>query len=129
MLESQELCLYSDSKWCVDIFSNLHVYKRKGWMVQHKKPVRHHVYNEEADAPAKAGAALSKVHRPRRGRDMPQGSPEATGRKQTRRTGIKRQAVVEVSDDSTYSDRPAHIRHRAREMRNAPLDIPDPEPD
>ena len=40
--QSQELCLYGDSKWCVDIFSNLHVYKFKGWMAQRKKPVRHH---------------------------------------------------------------------------------------
>ena len=34
VLDSQELSLYSDSKWCVDIFSNLHMYKRK--------PLRHH---------------------------------------------------------------------------------------
>ena len=34
--------LYSDSKWCVDIFSNLHMYKRRGWMAQGKKSVRHH---------------------------------------------------------------------------------------
>ena len=116
------LCLYSDSKWCVDIFSNLCMYKCRGWMAQGKKPVRHHdiweqiyrlyqgrtapisvtqvyghdrlVYNEEADALAKAGAALSKVHRPRRVRDMPKGRPEATRRKQTRGREIKRQAVV-----------------------------------
>ena len=38
--DSQELCLYSDSKWFVDIFSTLHVYnKRRGWMAQGKKPV------------------------------------------------------------------------------------------
>ena len=87
------------------------------------------VYNEEVDALAKAGAAMSKVHKPRRVRDMPQGSPEATRRKQTRGRGIKRQAAVQVSDDGADSDRPAHIRHRRREMRNAPLEIPDPEPD
>ena len=91
--ESQDLCLYSDSKWCVDIFSNLRVYKHRGWMVQGKKPVRRYdmwediyhmcqaktthismtqvyghkrlLYNEEAETLAKAGAAMSKVHRPR----------------------------------------------------------------
>ena len=39
------------------------------------------VYNEEADvlakAGAKAGAALSKVHKPKRVRDMLQGNGEA----------------------------------------------------
>ena len=93
-------------------------------MAQGKKPVRHHdmwediyqicqariarmlmthvygrnrlVYNEEADTLAKAGAAMSKVHRPRRVRGMPQGSPEATRRKQTRGREIKRQAAVQV---------------------------------
>ena len=25
---TQELCLYSDSKWCVDIFNNLQLYKK-----------------------------------------------------------------------------------------------------
>ena len=40
--ESEDLCLYSDSKWCVDIFSNLRVYTHRGWMAQGKKPVRHH---------------------------------------------------------------------------------------
>ena len=81
-------------------------------MAQGKKPVRHHdvwediyqicrasiahismthvyghnkrVYNEEADTLAKAGAAMSKVHRPGRVRDMPKGSLEATRRKQAR---------------------------------------------
>ena len=106
MLESQDLCLYSDSKRCMVIFSNLRVYKHKGWMAQGKKPVCHHdvwediyqmcqtkiahistthvydhnrlVYNEEADTLGKAGAAMSKVHRQRRVRDMPQCSLEAT---------------------------------------------------
>ena len=108
---SQDPCLYSDA-WCVDVSSNLHVYEHRGWMAQGKKPVRHHdvwediyqmcrariahismthvyghnklVYNEEADTLAKAGAAMLKVHRPRRVKDMPQGSPQATRRKQTR---------------------------------------------
>ena len=40
---TQELCLYSDSKWCVDIFNNLQLYKRRAWMAQGKKPVRHHM--------------------------------------------------------------------------------------
>ena len=87
------------------------------------------VYNEEVDTLAKAGVAMLKVHRPRRVKDMPQGSPVATRRKQTKGRGIKRQAAVQVSDDSTDSDRPAHIRYRRREMRNAPLDVSDPEPD
>ena len=39
------------------------------------------VYNEEADALAQAGAAMSKVYKPRRVRDMPQGNPEATRNK------------------------------------------------
>ena len=127
--DTQELCSYSDSKWFVDIFSNLCTYKRRGWMAQGKKPVRHHdiweeiyrmcqgrttpismthvyghnklVYNVEADALAKAGAALSKVHKPRRVRDMPQVNGEATRRKHTRGGGFKRQAAVQVSDHST----------------------------
>ena len=96
----------------------IHVYK-------HNKLV----YNEEVDGPAKAGAALSKVHRPRRVKGMTRGSPKATRQKQTRGKGIKRHAAVQVSDDSIDGDRPAHIQHRRREMRNAPLDIPDREPD
>ena len=31
---TQELCLYIDSKWCVDIFNNLQLYKRRAWMAQ-----------------------------------------------------------------------------------------------
>ena len=27
---TQELCVYSDSKWCVDIFNNFELYKRCG---------------------------------------------------------------------------------------------------
>ena len=41
------LCMKSDSKWCVDIFGNLSLYKRRGWMTQRKKPVRHHDLYEE----------------------------------------------------------------------------------
>ena len=81
------------------------------------------MYNEEVDALAKAGAALSKLHRPGRVRDMLQG--KSTDRLQ----GNQEAAAMQVSDNSTDSDRPAHIRHRRREMRNAPLDIPHPEPD
>ena len=33
---SEELCLYSDSKWCVDMFSNLQLYERRGWMAKGK---------------------------------------------------------------------------------------------
>ena len=36
---TQELCLYSDSKWCVDNFNNLRLYKGRAWG---KKPVRRH---------------------------------------------------------------------------------------
>ena len=39
---TQEMCLYSDSKWCVDSFSNLQLYKRRGWMAKGKQPVKHH---------------------------------------------------------------------------------------
>ena len=67
------------------------------------------VYNEEADAFAKAGAALSKMHRPRCVMDMPRGSPEATRRKRTRGRGIKRQAAVQVLDGSIDSDRPGQL--------------------
>ena len=148
-------CLFRDSKWCVNIFSNLRGYKHRGWMAQGKKPVRHHdvwediyqmcqastahismthvyghkkrVYNEKW-APRQRGAAMTKVHRPRRVKDMPQVSPVATRRKRTRGKGIKRQAALQVSNDSTDYDGPAHIRHRHTVMRNVALDIPDPRP-
>ena len=86
------------------------------------------VYNEEADALAKAGATLSKEHKPRGVRDMPRGNGEATRQKRMRSSGIKRQAAGQVSDDNTHSDRPGHIRHMCREMHNAPLDKLDPKP-
>ena len=44
---TEELCLYSDSKWCVDSFNNLQLYKRRAWMAQAKKPVRHQDVWEE----------------------------------------------------------------------------------
>ena len=42
MHNTEELCLYSDSKWCVDIFNNRKLYKRRAWMAQGKKPVKRH---------------------------------------------------------------------------------------
>ena len=39
---TQELYVNSDSKWCADIFSDLQLYKRYGWMAKGKQPVRHH---------------------------------------------------------------------------------------
>ena len=32
--DNQEWCLSSDPKWCIDIFNNLQLYKRKGWMAK-----------------------------------------------------------------------------------------------
>ena len=61
VLESHELCPYSDSKWCVDIFSNLHVYKHKGWMAQGKKPVRHHDVREEIGGAFSAVCARASI--------------------------------------------------------------------
>ena len=106
---TQELCLYSDSKWCVDIFNNLQLYKRRAWMAQGKKPVKHHdvwedilvllhnrtapvsmthvyghnklIYNEATDALAKAGAARSTMHRVARPRGPAGGEPQATRQK------------------------------------------------
>ena len=82
------------------------------------------VYNEEADALAKAWAAMSKVHRLRRVRDRPIHRPPDENK-----LAVERQAAVQLPDDSTGSDRPTHMRHKRREMRNAPFDIPDLEPD
>ena len=47
MHNTQELCLYGDSKWCVDIFNNLQLHNRCAWMAQGKKPVRHQDVWEE----------------------------------------------------------------------------------
>ena len=157
MRNTQELFLYSDSKWCVDIFNNLQLYKRRAWMTQGKKPVRHHdvwegilwllqdrtapvsmthvyghnklVYNDTADDLAKAGAARSMVHRVSRPRGFAGGEPRATRQKLVGARGVKRQAALQVSESDTGSDMPTAIRHRRRRMRNAPMDIPDPEPD
>ena len=157
MRNTQELCLYSDSKWCVDIFSNLQLYNRRGWMAKGKQPVKHHdiwediyqslqaraatvcvthvyghnklVYNEAADALARAGAAKSTVHRTVRPRGPTGEGPRARRQKRTRTRGVKRQAAVQVSNSDSGSDRPTVIRHRQRDMRNAPMDISDPEPD
>ena len=114
----QELCMYSDSKWCADIFENLELYKRREWVTQGKKLVRHHdiweevlsiirsrtaplavthvyghnkiVYNEAADELAKAGAAQSKVHRPVRPRMALDDGPQCRRPKETRGRGVKR---------------------------------------
>ena len=100
---SQELCLYSDSKWCVDILNNLRSYKHRGWMAKGKNPVYHHnvweevyqllecrtapvsmahvyghnriMYNDAVDALAKAGAAKSKVHKIVRPKVAPDDAP------------------------------------------------------
>ena len=45
-----------------------------------------------------------------------------------RTRGAKRQAVVQASESDSRSDRPIVIRHRRRQMRNAAMDILDPEP-
>ena len=128
----EELCLYSDSKWCVDLFESLRLYHRRGWMAQGKKPVRHHdiwedilqlqgarsaplsvthvyghnkiSYNEAADGLAKAGAARSKVHRTARPRQAADDGTGRARRKQMRGRGVKRQASVQTSDDNTGSD-------------------------
>ena len=111
----QELCMYSDSKWCVDIFDNVELYKRRRWMSQGKKLVRHHdiweevlsiirgrsasvtvthiyghnklVYSDTADELAKAGAAQSLVHRPVRPMLAPDDGPRGRRPKQTRGQG------------------------------------------
>ena len=115
---TQELCLYIDSKWCVDIFSNLQLYKCRGWMAKCKQPVSHHdiwedichllqgtiasvsvthvyghnklVYNEAANALARAGAAKSTVHKRVRARGLTDDGPRARRQKHTRTRGIKR---------------------------------------
>ena len=154
--EDQELCIYSDSKWCVDIFDNLQLYKRRGWMSQGKKQVGHHdvweevlsliqcrsapvtvthvyahnkvVYNDAADELAKAGASLSEVHRPVRPKKSPKDGPQGSKAKYNRGRGVKPQAAVQVSNKSTDGDRSILIHHRRRRMQNAPLELPDPEP-
>ena len=87
------------------------------------------VYNEAANALSRAGAAKSMVHRTVRPRGPTDDGSRARRQKHTRTRVVKRQATVQVSDSDSCSDRPIVIRHRQREMRNAPMDIPDPEPD
>ena len=156
MRNTQELCLYNDSKRCVDIFNNMQLYKRRAWMAKGKKPVRHHdvweeilllsrhrrmpvsmthvyghnklVYNDAADDLAKGGAARSTVHRILWPKGPPEGEPRATRQKHMRAQGVKRQAAVQASESDTCSDRSIAICHRRRQMRNAMMDIPDLEP-
>ena len=159
MRNTQEPCLYSDSKWCVDIFNNLQLYKRRGWIAKGKEPVRHHdiwediyqllqtraatesvthvyghnklMYNEAADAPARVGAGKSTVRRAVRPMGPTDEGPRARRQKRIRTRGVKRHAAIQVSDGDSGSDRPTEIRHRRRGVQNAPLDIPSrhPEPD
>ena len=73
--------------------------RQGNWQLAHKSMTHVYghnrlVYNEEADALAKAGAALSKVHKPRRVEDMLHGSRVASRRKQMGR-GIKHKAAVQ----------------------------------
>ena len=138
MRNTQELCLYIDSKWCIDIFNNLQVYKRGASMAQGKKPIGHQdvweeilqllqcrrapvsmthvyghnklVYNDAADDLAKARAARSTVHRISRPRGPAEGEPRATRQKHVRARGVKRQAAMQALESDTG-------------------DIPDPEPD
>ena len=138
-------------------FNNLRLYKRRGWMAKGKKPMRHHdiweevyqslefrtapllmthvyghnknVYNDAADALARAGAAKSKVHRTVRPKVAPGDGLRVRRQKQTRSRGVKGQASLQVSEDDKDSDRPIIICHKRRRMRNVPLEIADPEPD
>ena len=52
------------------------------------------IYHDAADAPAKAGAARSTVHRVSRPRGSAGGEPRATRQKLVRVRGVKRQATV-----------------------------------
>ena len=115
---TQEPRLYSGSKGCVDIFSNLQLYKRHGWMAKGKQPVRHHdiwedmylllqtgaaivsvthvyghnklIYTEAADALARAGVAKSTVHTTVRPKGPTEEGPRARRQKRTRTRGVKR---------------------------------------
>ena len=142
MRSTQELCVYRDSKLCVDIFNNVQLYKRCGWMAKGKQLVRHHglwediyqllqaraatmsvthvyghnklIYNKVADAPARARAAKSTVHRTVRPRGPTDEGQRARRQKRIRTRGVKRQAVIQVSDSDSGSDKPTEIRHRRR---------------
>ena len=126
---TQELCLYSDSKWCVDIFSNLQLYERRNWVAKGKQPVRRHdiwediyqslqsktalvsmthvyghnklVYNNAADARAK-----STVHKTSRPRGPTDDGPRVRRQKHTRTQEVKRHTAVQVSDSDSGNDRP-----------------------
>ena len=87
------------------------------------------VYSDATDALARAGAAKSKVHQTVLPRVAPDDGPWVRRQKQTRARGVKRQASIQVSEDDTANNRPITIRHRRRQMRNAPMDRPDPELD
>ena len=97
--------------------------------VMHENGHNQNVYNDAADELAKAGVAWSKVHRPVWPRKAPDDGPRGRKSKQTRGRVVKRQASVQVSDESTDSDRSRVMCHRRRGMRNAPLELPDPEAD
>ena len=87
-------------------------------------------YNDAADALARAWAAKSTVHKTVRPRGPTDDKPRARRQKHTRARGVKWQATECGSQTVTQarSDRPIVIRHRRQGMRNAPMDIPDPEP-
>ena len=55
----------------------------------------------------------------------------AEGHKEKAREGARGETIVSSADitHDTSRDRPVAIRHRRRNMRNAPMDIPDPQPD
>ena len=157
MRNSQEMRLCSDFKWCVGIFGNLQLYKRQGWVAKGKHPVRHHdiwedvcqllqcrttpmsmthvyghnkpVYNDAVDALARAGAAKSSVHKTPRPMGPSEDGRRARRQNHTRMRGVKRQAAVQLTEEDPGSDRPIVIRRRRREVRNVPMDIPDPGPD
>ena len=81
------------------------------------------VHNDAVDALARVGAA-NKTVRPKGPTDD---GPRVRRQTHTRTQGVKRQAAVQVSDSDSGSAKPIIICHRRREMRNAPMDIPDPE--
>ena len=85
------------------------------------------VYNDVADAVARAGAAKLSLHKTPRPRGPSGDGPRVRRQKHTQMRGVKRTAAVRVSDDDSGSDKPIVIRHRRREMCKAPMDVPDPE--
>ena len=88
-------------------------------------PVPHNV---QAHRLAKAGARLSVVHKVRwRGR-LQDDEPGGRKPKVTRDKGIKRPAVVQVSDTSDEDIVPS-ARDRRKGKWQEPLELPDREPD